>query len=743
MLVETLLRQLGRDLDLSVERDIEVIRYRCEHEGFSFLTITLPLLSDALERGLEDGRLAVPSQFGRNGSLPRLLGGFFKRVFARTGEPLDVIDPDCVFAIRQIARFFKKLKMACSEERELEATLHYIEVEKELGRLTPSIRREDNVLDKVAGVIWSQVFPEIDPLEIVCQHGPGVTADRLGANQRFQLSQWYDRFEHTFPSDLHAFPNYGWASEASGIGKSDVLQLKYLGVRDEPGVRVVFVPKTQKTPRVIAIEPSCMQYVQQGLMHYIVPRLESHRLTKHSVRFADQSVNQRLAHRSSIDRSLATLDLKDASDRVHLELVRRIFRTSGILEYLEDARSLHAVLPNGVNCILNKYASMGSALCFPVEAMVFYTLIQAAMHDQDGKCPTSSSIYSYSKLIDIYGDDIIVPVDYTDVVVRKLEAYGLKVNISKSFRSSLFRESCGGDFYNGYSVKPVYARMEPPDDVRSWTPQHVTSWVSTANQLYELGMWKMAQKVRDMVEEVVGEPIQLSSLNRGSGLYFKSAFRTTGLRYNSSICGYEQRRIVYQPTKKKDDIDGLPIPCLNKAFSQEGKRFRVDAVSSRKGRTLSSHETALPNQGEGSFDILPIPCGTVARSLDVDSLHLSGAESYRGSSSEPSGSGGLPCIVSPNSFNCSASSVNNWSTDQSSVGNCSTNDNDLAVHCPSIISTKRCAGDQWTPQSWTGSSPFLIEGESITVSGATSLDFKSSVKRGGFKSKRRWVTLIT
>jgi hypothetical protein len=46
MLVQAMLRQLSLDLDLSVERDLQRIADRCKHEGLSFLTITLPQLSD-------------------------------------------------------------------------------------------------------------------------------------------------------------------------------------------------------------------------------------------------------------------------------------------------------------------------------------------------------------------------------------------------------------------------------------------------------------------------------------------------------------------------------------------------------------------------------------------------------------------------------------------------------------------------------------------------------------------------
>ena len=714
MLAKALLEQFGRDLGLSVERDVATLQRRCEHEGLSFLTITLPVLSDALERGLEDGLLTVPTDFCRTGRLPRFMGGFFSRVFARTGEVLPECDVEAIFAIRQVCRFFKKLKMPCTDSREREAEAHYLEIEEELSAITPSIGRKDEILDRVSGIIWSQVFPEVDPLDIVCKHGPGTTADKMAFNERHQIRFWYDRFELTYPSDLHAFPNYGYASESTGTPSSSS-ELNFLSVADEPPCRVVFVPKTQKSPRVIATEPHAMQYVQQGLMGYIVPRVEAHRLTRNSIRFTDQGPNQMLARHGSRDRSLATLDLKDASDRVHVALVRRIFRFSGIFDYLEDARSLHAVLPSGRNVILNKFASQGSAICFPTEAMVFYTLIQACMHAQDGVSPTSSSIRRYSDVIDVYGDDIIVPVNYAETVACYLESYGLKVNLNKSFRHSLFRESCGGDYYNGYSVKPVYARQLPPESTRLWTPKIVMAWVSTANQLYQLGLWQIAQTVRSMVEKAVRSRIPRSTSKTGAGLFFDSVCFTTDLRFNPDLCGYEQRRIVYQPTLKKDDIDGNAIASLNRwgisnRYGQDRNgpnRLRGLRSSSHLGQLYDLHpyRGEFPqSESESDYsrkDLRPV-CGIP---LFVDEALCSSFEEY----------------VQPQTEDVAQASVRRlWETDL-------------------VAPQARTAYvDHLAQHNRSQALDFLK-----TVETKSEIRFSSSVKRGGFKSKHRWVTLIT
>jgi hypothetical protein len=699
MLVEAVLRQAELDLDLSVERDVAVMRHRCEHEGKSFLTITLPVLSDALERGLECGRFTCPSNFSRHGNLPRFMGGFFKRVFNKDGGLRPNPCPFAIRSIRQVSRFFKKPRLECTPKREAKAEQHFLDVEGELRRMTSQLERKDTFLDKISGIIWAQIFPELDVLDLVCHHGPGVTADRLSSNTRYRIREWYQRSELTFPSDLHCYPNYGYAASVgySGESISIVNGPNYTELRDESPVRVVFVPKTMTAPRVIAIEPHNVQYMQQSLKDYVYKILETHRLTKHSIRFARQDVNQRLAYSSSIDKRLATLDLKDASDRVALPLVQRIFKTSGILEYLEDSRSLHATLPSGRNIVLNKFASMGSAMCFPVEAMVFYTLIQSAMHQLDGKRPSSRSICAYSKQIDIYGDDIIVPVEYTDVVVNYLESYGLKVNVNKSFGNSHFRESCGADFFNGVDVKPVYAREYPYDDSRQWTPSAILSWNATADQFYISGQWHVAQVIRTMLSRVVRRPIPRSRVVTGGLAHFSLLF-TTNLKYNRDLCGWRQKRLVYQPCLNKDDINEDELACLNKWGLLSSKRSSIyprdlplRAENGREG--LSRMELADPGtlSGESTSGLLRLSSSDEAQE-QASSLVLADLD----------GTDGATCEYLP------------------------------GFDRPELS----CLRELNTLFSMQAKDPLsFLDGRS------EGLDFSASTKRGSFKSKSRWVSL--
>ncbi len=732
MLVEAILRQAEMDLDLSVERDVATMRRRCKHEGLSFLTITLPLLSDSLERGLEAGRFSCPTNFSSHGSLPRFLGGFFKRVFTLDGTLRTDSCPDAVFFIRQVCRFFKKLKLECSDSRNREAIQHFVDVEGDLRAMTSQVERKDEILDKISGIIWSQVFPEIDPINLICHHGPGATAEHYALNERQQIRYWNQRSEHTFPSDLHCYPNFGLAAQASGIweSSSEPQSLNYLELKEEIPVRVVFVPKTQTSPRVIAIEPSHVQFKQQSVKDYVYWMLESHALTKHSIRFARQDVNQKLAYSSSIDRRLATLDLKDASDRVHLHLVQRIFKTSGLLPFLEDARSLHATLPDGRNMVLFKYASMGSALCFPVEAMVFYTLIQSAMHQVDGRIPCSQSIEQYSKSIDIYGDDIIVPVEYTDAVVHYLESYALKVNVGKSFTKGNFRESCGADFFKGVAVNPVYARQTPHDDVRRWGPEHVMSWVASADLFYMRGMWVVAQAIRDMVHRVVRRPIPLSR-EHGPGLYYFSYIQSTDLRYDVQLHGWKQKRIQYQPTKKKDNIDGDELACLN-LWGIGSSRLQRN-----QDRDIGPNPARYRNRYQHTFS-----SANGRKSLDAG-FNYPAPTRLVGSSAR--------CVSTfENRTNDAGLCAEGLQELQVSDGQAELNVpsvSSMACSCGTICACSNASRERSRSEGGTPISDYCLT-EAIQrdplyylAGDISGINFLTSTKRGAFKSKRRWVSL--
>lgn len=226
-------------------------------------------------------------------------------------------------------------------------------------------------------------------------------------------------------------------------------------------------------------------------MEKIVGAIESNDKRSWLVGFEDQGPNRILAHKGSLSGELATLDLSEASDRVSNQLVRVMLSNfPHLFAGVDSTRSRRAdVLGHGV-IRLAKFASMGSALCFPIEAIVFSTLIFMGIQDVLNRPLTSRDVMSFEGKVRVYGDDIIVPVEYVPSVVSRLQTFGFKVNASKSFWTGSFRESCGRDYYAGEDVSVVRVRNLIPTQRKD--VKEILSTVSLRNQLYLAGLWKSA-----------------------------------------------------------------------------------------------------------------------------------------------------------------------------------------------------------------------------------------------------------
>lgn len=474
----------------STDLDFKTVQARVEDEGVSFLTITLPNFGKDLQKGLDQGfvdrHLFLGFRRGK-GELPAFLQGFLGLIFdASSGLLLDDPSIDAIRAVHQFTSMFGKIRLDCTPERVDAALDGFIAAEQTVRdfdrRRTPSMVSD---FERVAFMLFRDVFTELDYLvyngEVLPKHGPGATAERLRANDKWNQQEWTERLENWFPAREFLIPNWKHV---------DVLDsVTVLDPGSERPVRVVTVPKTLKAPRIIAIEPTCMQYMQQSLLIPMVEKLEKDDTVSSFIGFTDQVPNQEMAREGSLLGNLATLDLSEASDRVSNQLVRSLLRRFPSLAGGVDAcRSRKADVPGHGVVRLAKFASMGSALCFPMEAMVFLTIVFLSIEQELGKPLTRSVIKTYRGKVRIYGDDIIIPVDMVRRVSHNLEAYGLKVNVNKSFWTGKFRESCGGDFYNGIRITPVKVRDVIPTERKQ--TQQIVSTVSLRNQLFGAGFYE-------------------------------------------------------------------------------------------------------------------------------------------------------------------------------------------------------------------------------------------------------------
>jgi len=499
LLWRELTQELGEWCRVSTSRDIKTASARVKDEGLSFLTITLPSFAKDFELSLERGKVEndVFLSFKKNGSLPAFLQGFSSLVFdRRTGVLLDSPNIDAIRAIRQLTLLFSKILLPCEQHRIDAAFSEWVKCEQEVRERQGhgdyrSFRRITSLL---FGSVFSVMDKRVYDGDIFPKHGPGATADYLVGNQKFTQTTWPERLEPYFPYGNMVLPNWSYADQLA--------EVDFLEPGAELPVRVISVPKTMKTPRIIAIEPTAMQYAQQAILAVFRDAIKG-TLLDGFIGLDDQTPNQRLAKQGSSKGDLATLDLSEASDRVsHESVMHLLAKHRHLREAVRASRSRTACLPSGKVIPLAKFASMGSALCFPMEAATFLVAVFVGIEQDLGHPLTRRDIESYAGRVRIFGDDIIVPVDHVRSVISSLEQFGLKVNVRKSFWKGKFRESCGKEYYDGTDVSIVRARRRIPSSRKD--VQEIVSTVSLRNQLFNVGYEKSVDRLDGKMLKLLG-----------------------------------------------------------------------------------------------------------------------------------------------------------------------------------------------------------------------------------------------
>jgi hypothetical protein len=315
-----------------------------------------------------------------------------------SGVLLDEPDIETIYAIRQLTLVFSKIAFSetareggsrqddgpsaktkvVSPEREKLAMSEYIQCEHD-------VKRSDSLLDesfledfrRMSEMLFGDLFAKVDRDiywgRLMPKHGPGATADRLRGNAKYNLRTWTRRMEPVLPATSFLSPNPRFDAEIAG-------RLNIVEPGAELPVRVITVPKTIKTPRIIAIEPTAMQYAQQAIQRALRDALSEDDFLARVIGTDDQEPNRFLACEGSRSGNLATLDLSEASDRVSNQHVLAMMSGYPHLSAAVQAtRSRKADVPGHGVIRLAKFASMGSALTFDLEAMVFLTMFFLAI----------------------------------------------------------------------------------------------------------------------------------------------------------------------------------------------------------------------------------------------------------------------------------------------------------------------------------------------------------------------------
>jgi hypothetical protein len=232
------------------------------------------------------------------------------------------------------------------------------------------------------------------------------------------------------------------------------------------GNRFTTVPKSAKKLRGIAVEASLNVFYQLGVGRLIRDRLFR---TGIDLDFG-QARHRERARAASRSGAYSTIDLSSASDNVCTHLVRLLIPPQW-LDLLNCLRSPKTYI-GGKWVYLNKFSSMGNGFTFELETLIFYVIAVEACHI--AQCDSD---------VLVYGDDIIIPSPAGELCTSLLRFLGFRPNPKKTFLTGVFRESCGGDFFNGTAVRPFYLK-EFPDE-----PQKTFSLIN--------GLGRLAQAVED------------------------------------------------------------------------------------------------------------------------------------------------------------------------------------------------------------------------------------------------------
>lgn len=306
--------------------------------------------------------------------------------------------------------------------------------------------------------------PDFSKLVPWARFGPGATLTSNGStSQYFKYAKW----PYTVTRGCAAYARFLIESDARWMGAlTESYRMKYGIPQHYPidmrvfwsrvfelveGNRIGFVPKDSTVDRSIAIEPLMNLRLQLGVDGYIRRKLK-----RYDIDLDSQEKNQVMASLgsevSSVNR-FATIDLSAASDSVSLKVCEMLL-PSEWNSFLLKLRSPIGFIKGHGNMQYEKISSMGNGFTFVLESLIFASLIFGVLKiEQKSVDPV--------KDFAVYGDDLIVPERHYDKVVHILQCAGFAVNLTKSFKSGIVKESCGTDWFQGYLVRPVALTKKP------------------------------------------------------------------------------------------------------------------------------------------------------------------------------------------------------------------------------------------------------------------------------------------
>lgn len=361
--------------------------------------------------------------------------------------------------------------------------------------------------------------------------------------------------------------------------------------------RFITVPKTAKTDRCIAAEPSANSFLQKGVGNYI-----RNRLRRHGIRLDKQEVNQWAASVAHCE-GFATLDLEMASDTLSVETVRSLLPEDWY-NYLSDLRCSQTMFIDFQEAKpLNKFSSMGNGFTFELETLIFYAI---------ARCVSDRKLGLNKSLALSYGDDIIVDQRVASDTIDALEFFGFMINRSKSFTNGEFFESCGKHYFRGVEVTPLYQKEEVRDNLheRIRLYNRLYRWGYRQGGLYASAVGpsiRLLQKWFSITKEGVKSgriPAVPECISGDDGYLVHTNWLS---RYNSNS-GYSCRVYVFRQSIRRTRGPSflLAYKFRQPAFANVDPKGRCSEVVSGKGawvfKTRWIQPWALPEDDLEPYD---------------------------------------------------------------------------------------------------------------------------------------------
>ncbi len=277
------------------------------------------------------------------------------------------------------------------------------------------------------------------------------------------------------------------------------------GAKAVSAAKLTTVPKDDTIDRVIAIEPSANMFLQQAVRWDLERCLASLGLPIDY----QQDDQRKLARIGSLDDTLSTIDLTAASDSISTGLVEFLFRED-LVWWLHQARS-GTVLVDGEPIHLNLMSTMGNATTFPLQTLLYFGLVRGVYRLRGIPVITSGP----NQNVGVFGDDIICLSECYDDVVKVLSFAGFTPNLSKSFKSGGFKESCGHDYYYGTNVRPVYIKdlsceaacYSAYNRIHMWGRKHNCPLPRTLSYVYRIAAQFASKQRRKVLYVPWGEAV--------------------------------------------------------------------------------------------------------------------------------------------------------------------------------------------------------------------------------------------